>query len=393
MQARVARQKIEKFEEIKLKGEANGWKLISTSFIDSRTKLKFVCNEGHTFDILSRFIDKKKCRVCDENSYQAAANRFYQSIKDKGGSVTENSYVNSYTNIEITCSEGHKWNSNPSSIRDGYWCPICNPKAGNKYYAILEKHNAIALEPYIDNKTKIRVQCREGHVFMCAPHSISYNSIRCAICSNRCPKAAAESYYKAVAEREGTPVDKYVNSETKLNIKCKNNHIFMGRPDHIKSGRWCPICNESKGELLVAKILTELELPFEKQAQLGELARCSYDFLTYYNGKHVFIEFDGKQHFQQAPYHTLEEFQRTQERDIEKTKLVIEKYKLRMIRISYRALEQNWDLKTLLKEALDTFLSGPVPGNPLVFIDQELYKWLIPNIVIPPVGLTLNIIR
>lgn len=146
-----------------------------------------------------------------------------------------------------------------------------------------------------------------------------------------------------VEKRGGISIDEYINRETKLKIRCKNGHTFSSRPDHVKEGRWCLTCNESKGELLVFNILTELGLPFEREYTLPELNKCYYDFLTFYNNKHVFIEFDGKQYFEYSLFNrTEEDFEVCRERDIKKTKLVVEKYKLRMIRISYRALENKW---------------------------------------------------
>lgn len=44
-----------------------------------------------------------------------------------------------------------------------------------------------------------------------------------------------------------------------------------------------------------------------------------------------------------------------------------------MIRISYRALDLEWDLKTVLKQALDM-------PNLLVYIDEPMYSWLTPEI-------------
>lgn len=375
----LERQRAVKLEEIRIQGATKGWTLITQIYKGSKSKVEFKCDKGHNFSLTVNHIKRNKCSICTGLSPTAAASKFYNIVREKGGYVAPDSYVGSKNEVEITCGNGHKWTTRPVIINNGSWCPACAgvcPKAAEeKYYEILRKREALGSDPYINGKTPVRIQCKHGHIWTTTPASINTNMHWCPVCADRSPIAAAESYYQAVNKREGIPLDKYINSETKLRIQCKNSHIFYGRPDHIKSGRWCPTCNESKGELAVKNILIELNIPFEQQARLPELGRCAYDFLTYYNGKHVFIEFDGKQHFKQAPYHTPEEFESGKLRDIDKTKLVIEKYKLRMIRISYRVHENGSDIKTLLKQAFDS-------PDQLVYIDQELYSWLTPHILL-----------
>lgn len=45
-------------------------------------------------------------------------------------------------------------------------------------------------------------------------------------------------------------VDKYVNANTKLNIKCCIEHEWSVTPSAIQQGRWCPICNINICELI-----------------------------------------------------------------------------------------------------------------------------------------------
>lgn len=373
----LERQRAIKLEEIRIQGAAKGWILVTKIYGGSKTKVEFMCEKGHLFSLTANHINRNKCSVCSGLSPIAAATKFYNIIAEKGGYVTPNAYITSHDRVELTCEYGHKWNTTPAMINHGSWCPECanlSPEAAaRKFYEIIAKRGAIPLDPYINSKTRVRIKCEQGHLWITRPDNINSDIHWCPICMNRSPQLAAETYYKAVQERGGIPIDKYINSETKLQIQCGKKHLFSMRPDHVKSGRWCRICNESKGELVIANILTELRIPFQRQTHLPELNRCAYDFLIYYNGKHIFIEFDGKQHFKQASYHTLEEFQAGRKRDIEKTKLVIEKYKLRMIRISYRVYENGSDLKASLTQALDL-------SDPLVYIDHELYSWLTPEI-------------
>lgn len=275
----LARQRAVKLEEIKVIAATKGWTVLTQVYGGSKTKVDLMCDKGHVLSIISQHIERNQCSFCNGLNPKAAAEKFYTIVTEKGGFVPVDSYRGSNEHVEVICKLGHKWVTTPHVINQGSWCSVCadlSPvAAANKYYEILKSHNATALDPYVNAKTKIRVQCEKGHIWPTNPSTINSDKHWCPVCADRSPAAAAESYYEAVKERGGIPIDKYINRETKLKIQCGKGHTFMGRPDHIKSGRWCRTCNESKGELLVSNILKEFGLPIQPQASLPELSRCT----------------------------------------------------------------------------------------------------------------------
>jgi hypothetical protein len=64
----------------------------------------------------------------------------------------------------------------------------------------------------------------------------------------------------ALAEaREGKLLsEKYVNNRTKLRWQCADGHQFLMPYDDAVAGRWCPQCSNSKANVLCAVILREL---------------------------------------------------------------------------------------------------------------------------------------
>ncbi len=44
----------------------------------------------------------------------------------RNGKCLSKKYINSTTKLLWECSEGHKWEAIPSSIRFGKWCPYCS---------------------------------------------------------------------------------------------------------------------------------------------------------------------------------------------------------------------------------------------------------------------------
>ena len=49
--------------------------------------------------------------------------------KSYGGKCLSKEYINTDTKLEWMCKEGHVWKAIPSSVKKGHWCPEC---AGNK---------------------------------------------------------------------------------------------------------------------------------------------------------------------------------------------------------------------------------------------------------------------
>lgn len=79
-------------------------------------------------------------------------------------------------------------------------------------------------------------------------------------------------------------------------------------------------CNRSKGELKISQILTQNNIPFEREKQFlnciysKKNAKPRFDF--YVNNQYL-IEYDGRQHFEadNSGWNTLEQLKITQARD------------------------------------------------------------------------------
>jgi very-short-patch-repair endonuclease len=91
----------------------------------------------------------------------------------------------------------------------------------------------------------------------------------------------------------------YVNSKTKVKILCnKCNNIFEQIPYNHLRGRGCPKCNESKGEIKVAKYLTENNISFIPQKTFKTLRDKRHLKLDFYlDDINLLIEYDGEYHY------------------------------------------------------------------------------------------------
>lgn len=98
--------------------------------------------------------------------------------------------------------------------------------------------------------------------------------------------------------------------------KCKNT--WYSTISHISNGRWCPVCNSSKGERKIHNFLTLNNIKFTEQKTFNSLlglgnGLLSYDFyLPDYN---LLIEYQGEFHDGTISFQTKEMFEKQQEHD------------------------------------------------------------------------------
>jgi len=105
-------------------------------------------------------------------------------------------------------------------------------------------------EKYTNIDTKIRWQCKEGHIWESTGYRIKTGAW-CPKCGNisgwqkRRPREIEILKMKTLAESIGGLCisDSYVNQTTKLKWKCNKGHEWNAAPAGIKNGTWCPHCS------------------------------------------------------------------------------------------------------------------------------------------------------
>ncbi|NVM30333.1 MAG: hypothetical protein HWN65_15920 [Candidatus Helarchaeota archaeon] len=117
---------LKKLQEIAVQ---RGGKCRSTEYINNRTKVELVCKEGHVWEATPDSIKQGKwCKKCTGLSLK----KMQEIAKQRGGKCISPEYVNNYTKLEFQCKEGHIWESIPSNIKRGTWCPKCGAKGGGR---------------------------------------------------------------------------------------------------------------------------------------------------------------------------------------------------------------------------------------------------------------------
>lgn len=114
------------------------------------------------------------------------------SAKKFGGICLSENYNNTKTKMRWQCAEGHTWEAIYSSVRKGHWCPVCANKGSVKKsrYTIddarsiaKEKGGQCLSQVYLNNKTKLLWECGKGHHWECTLQDI-IRGRWCKICND-----------------------------------------------------------------------------------------------------------------------------------------------------------------------------------------------------------------
>lgn len=248
---KVQRNTIEMMQEIAIE---RGGKCLSKKYINSETKLKWECSEGHTWNSTPHTVKNKKswCPTCKANKQKNTLEDMHKLAKANNGKCLSKEYVLNNVNLVWECSEGHVWENQPANITMGQWCPTCSKE--NEKLTIKEmkeiakqRDGKCLSKKYKDNKTKLKWECSKGHQWMAAPNLVKHHNSWCPVCAGNMKKTTFD--IMKVAKKFGGKVlsKKYINSKEKLKWRCSEGHVFYKSYSHVAHrGQWCPHCRKSK---------------------------------------------------------------------------------------------------------------------------------------------------
>lgn len=131
--------------------------------------------------------------------------------------------------------------------------------------------------------------------------------------------------------------------EARWLCKCECGNIISVLSSNLRSGHTtsCGCERRSRGELTIAEILSENNIPFEQEVSLFKFANGSNARFDFYIDKKYLIEYDGETHY---PYHlhgwhNKKQLESQQERDILKNQWCLDN-NIPLIRIPFTALSE-----------------------------------------------------
>jgi len=251
------------------------------------------------------------------------------------------SYLDARTNVEIVCpTHGSFFQSPTAHLSQKQGCPKCGVttsrvkrgKTIKDFVRDAEEAHGIrydySLSVYVNSSEKVAIRCLDHGVFWQLPlHHLK--GIGCPVCgTNRTANAKRRSKElfgsdarKVHGERYDYSRVRYISSHSKVEIVCRKHGSFKQTPASHISGRGCPICSESQGEKLVARVLDDLGIKYVRQKKFDGCRlrkRLCFDF--YIPDFNVAIEFDGIQHSEPRDFggskeSAFKEFEMTKIRD------------------------------------------------------------------------------
>ena len=127
------------------------------------------------------------------------------------------------------------------------WAKIYTPPQDEQFLEIQEiaknKGGECLSTGYVNNNTKMKFRCKEGHEWEATPSSIKSRKSWCPDCAGN-TKNTIKEMQEIAQQRKGKCLStEYVNTKTNLKWKCECGHEWEARPSSIKSGSWCPRCS------------------------------------------------------------------------------------------------------------------------------------------------------
>lgn len=253
----------------KIAKEKNG-ECLSDEYIDRNSLMKWKCYDCNNIwkTNFSSVLAGSWCKKCSSKNAGVKKRKYTIESCKKTASEREGYFLSKEYSIvdkkyKWQCKNGHIWNASYSSILAGFWCTKCN-KGREKKHSIesckktaRDKGGNCLSDNYINNMSKIKWQCKEGHIWF-----TSYNSILrgswCAECSGL-KRYTIEDCKKTAKKRGGDCLSvEYKNKNTKYKWKCSCGFIWRATYGAIKNSKhWCPECSKIKASIKKRKYTIE----------------------------------------------------------------------------------------------------------------------------------------
>ena len=151
-----------------------------------------VCNEP----FLSKLGKEIFCGyICSASRYKMDFKKVKQSFEDKGFKLLDKNYINSITKMKVRCSNGHIYKTTWNMWNRGHKCPYCSGNAKKTYEEVkqsFENEGYILLSTeYKNDCSKLNVQCNKGHKYK-VTWNIFQQGHRCPSCSYLDGKSSTE---------------------------------------------------------------------------------------------------------------------------------------------------------------------------------------------------------
>jgi len=174
---KYAEKRRHSYNYIKEQFEKECYELLSDTYVNNKTKLLVRCPKGHEYKVrFDSFNQGKRCPLCCDNNHNYTYDYVKEYMEKEGYKLLSDTYVNNKTKLLVRCPEGHEYKIRFYSFGQGNRCPVCNIK--HKEHVEKRRHNynfikdqfekegyQLLSDTYVNMKTKLSVRCPEGHEY------------------------------------------------------------------------------------------------------------------------------------------------------------------------------------------------------------------------------------
>jgi very-short-patch-repair endonuclease len=308
----------------------------SFSFLDYRntsSKINVKC-EKHNYcwtPTVSNFINQKSnCKMCS-NKKKSENNRlkFFKKIDDICNSKNytfigfQDDDFRMKNKLIIKCNiHNYRWFPSANNfIGKNTGCPLC---AGNRIerdeliYVLQEiskrtERTVLNLSELKNSGSRLIVKCNTCSSVCKTNYTSFKKSVKCRKCLNILKLSNDDATIRIIDRCNilnhtflgfSNNKNSIENTKSLINLRCSNNHDFSIRYDNYIYGKnSCSICNESKGEVIIADFLRRNNIKYTPQKRFNDCRfKKPLPFDFYLDDLKICIEFDGIHHFRDTKF-------------------------------------------------------------------------------------------
>ena len=166
-----------------------GYILLSSNYKNNKQKLEYLCPKGHRYRISwDMFRSGQRCPYCNGRS-PITIDDVRKSFESEGYKLLTTKYINNKQKLEFICPSGHRYNITWSSWsgKKKHRCLICSGNYKNDTSFVektLKNDGYVLVSRYIRARSKMHLVCPNGHDYYVSWDNWSSKGRRCPKCNN-----------------------------------------------------------------------------------------------------------------------------------------------------------------------------------------------------------------
>lgn len=129
-----------------------------------------------------------------------------------------------------------------------------------RFYETVVQKEGLVLSEYKNYSTKIEIKCKRNHVWSVTPNHVANGGSWCPKCPKEVSLKSKDNFFRVVAEKGGVVISDYKNNNTKVRIRCHRFHEWNVTPHSVAGvmDSWCPFCSENSPEQAAIKFYNKV---------------------------------------------------------------------------------------------------------------------------------------